>query len=131
MCKNALGGKPANSHLDDLESFYWVFCFIVSVHDGPGLSSSQPVLSPEMKLLVTVDCESAARSKRTHFAGPFELPLSAFGGWGVLRLMRNLHLYFRKRFLAQEAAMELEQDPPPNDPGADYKEILQYFFLAI
>jgi len=45
--------------------------------------------------------------------------------------MQNLHLFFCKRFLAQEAANELEQDPPPHDPGADYKEILDYFFLAI
>src|SRR5882724_8996840 len=83
MCKNALGGKPANSQLDDLESFYWVLCFMVCFHDGPGLSSSQPVMSPEMNLLVIVDGKSAALSERNHFVlpfGPFGLPLAAF--WG-------------------------------------------------
>src|SRR5882724_13075068 len=131
MCKNALGGKPANSHLDDLESFYWVLWFIVCFHDGPGLSSSQPVLSPEMNLLVIVNCKSAARSKRNHFALPFGLPLATFWGGGVLRLMRNLHWFFHKRILEQEDAMEFEQDPPPRDPCADYKEIVSYFSLAI
>jgi len=128
MCKNALGGKPANSHLDDLESFYWVLCFMVCFHDGPGLSSSQPVLSPEMKLLVTVDFETAAHGKSNHFALPFGLPLASFWGRSIVRLMRNLHLFFHKRILAQEHA---EKDPPPHDPGADYKEILSYFSLAI
>ena len=77
------------------------------------------------------NCESAAYSKRTHFSLPFGLPLSSFWGGSVLRLMRNLHLFFYKRFLAQEAVKDWEQDPLPNDPGADYKEILQYFSLAI
>ena len=131
MCRKALLGEPANSHLDDLESFYWILCFFLSVHHGPGLSSSQPVLSPEMKLLVTVDCESAAHSKKNHFSEPFGLPLAALWGRSVVRFMRNLHLFFRKRIFAQEAVVEFGQDPPPHDPGADYKEILCYFSLAI
>ena len=131
MCRKALLGQPANSHLDDLESFYWVLCFIICSHHGPGLSSSQLVLSPEMKLLVTADCESAARSKRLHFSGPFELPLASFWGRSVLHLMRNLHIFFRNRILAQETAHKLGLDPPPNEPGADYTEFSGYFSLAI
>src|SRR5882724_2830845 len=83
MCRTALLGEPADSHLDDLESFYWVLCFILSAHHGPGLSSSQPVLSPEMKLFVMNNSESAAHSKGNHFALPFGLPLASF--WGGVR----------------------------------------------
>jgi len=131
MCRKALLGESANSHLDDLESFYWILCFFLSVHHGPGLSSSQPVLSPEMKLLVTVDCESAAHSKRKHFSGQFRFPLASFWGSSVVGLMRNLHSFFSKRISAQEAVVEFGQGPPPHDPDADYKEILCYFSLAI
>src|SRR5882724_9185378 len=131
MCRKALLGELVNSHLDDLESFYWILCFFLSVHHGPGLSSSQLVLSPEMKLLVTVECESAAHSKKNHFSEPFDLPLASFWGRSIVRLMRNLHMFFRQRFLAQAAVMDLEQGPPTHDPASDYKEIIDYFSLAI
>jgi len=121
MCRKSLLGESANSHLDDLESFYWILCVFLSVDHGPGLSSSQPVLSPEMQLLVTNNSHSAARSKRSHFDQPFGLPLASFWERSVVRLMRNLHLFFRKRIFAQEAVVEFGQDPPPHDPGADYK----------
>ena len=38
MCRNELVGESANSHLDNLESFYWVLCFIICVDGGPGPS---------------------------------------------------------------------------------------------
>ena len=131
MCRNALDGKLANSHLDDLESFYWVLCFIVCVDYDPGLSSARQAVSPEMTLFVVENCKAASLAKHHHFSRPFGLPLASFWGQSVVRLMRNLHLFFHKRTVAQDAAMDLGQDPPPHDPGADYKEISSYFDLAI
>jgi len=131
MCQNALHGEPANSHLDDLESFYWVLFFIVCVQDGPGLSSSRQALWPDIQLLVTDNCKAAALAKKDHFSRPFDQPLASFGGQPVVRLMRNLHLFIHKRILTADTAMELGQDPPSHDPGADYNEISCYFSRAI
>ena len=131
MCRNALAGTPANSHLDELESFYWVLFFIVCVHDGPGLCLSRQALSPDMELILADNCKAAARAKKDHFSRPFDLPLASFWGEPVVRLMRNLHLFIHKRILAEGTAIELGQDPPSHDPGADYNEISRHFSLAI
>ena len=131
MCRKALNGEPANSYLDDLESFYWVLFFIVCVQDGPGLSSSRQALWPDIQLLVTDNCKAAALSKKDHFSRPFDLPLASFWGQPVVRLMRNFNLFIHKRILAADTAMELGQDPPSHDPGADYNELSCYFSRAI
>src|SRR5882724_10278977 len=99
MCRNALNGKPADSHLDDLESFYWVLCFIVCVHDDPGPSSARQAMSPEMTLFVVENCQAASLAKHHHFSRPFGLALVSFWEKSVVRLMRNLHLFFHKRIV--------------------------------
>ena len=122
MCRNALFGKSANSYLDDLESFYWVLCFIICVHGGPGPSRCE--LSPKMKLLFINNQDAAANAKLDHFETSFKLPISPYFGPPVAELARNLHSFFENRITLG----------PAHDLKAvqlDYAEIVGYFASAI
>ena len=119
MCRNALSGRSANSYLDDLESFYWVLCFIICVHGGPGPSRCE--LAPEMKLLLINDQYAAATAKVDHFRTPFHLPVAAFFGPPVTELATTLHSFFENRGPVHDL----------NAAQLDYTEVVGYFAWAI
>jgi hypothetical protein len=122
MCRNALFGQSANSYLDDLESFYWILCFIICVHGRPGPSRCE--LSPAMELLFTTKPQAAANAKEDHFETTFHLPVSPFFGLPIVDLVRKLHGFFRNRII-QEAAANREA------ARLDYQEIVGYFASTV
>ncbi|KAF5341029.1 hypothetical protein D9611_005915 [Ephemerocybe angulata] len=68
-------GPPPADHLDDLESFFYIFCFLVGVFTGPEKEgySRDPRVEEIFARMDVADPESAAGAKDNIVVHPFEL----------------------------------------------------------
>jgi hypothetical protein len=111
-----------HSYIDDLESFYYVFCWLVCVYDGPGdISSSRLENIPEA--LAALDGQDV-EAKFNHLSEPFDLPVLPWFGDVFRDMMKQLHDLLQK--LVSTRSFEYEYDP-----DGDYKEYLKYIDDAI
>ena len=128
MPRNALEGS-AMSHLDDLVSFYWVLCFIIVGHSGPGLQTSRlegEETPADLGFWSDPRPKSSAHAKRGHLENPtFTLPVQP-QFTSLLKLLENLHGFFNRRIRAEHDAVL-----SPSDARQDFTEFVGYFSQAM
>jgi len=127
----SLGGFVAGSHLDDLESIYWILCFIIAHHDGPDLATSRLAKTPSVLVgWLSEDEWSAVIAKNSHLTEDFNLPVQ---DWfrPLEPLARSLHSFFQSRILARDEARRLGEALPLPDAREDYEKFVAMFSQAI
>jgi len=116
--RNTLLQTPVCSHLDDLESLYYLFFFIIVGHDGPNLAKTRPAKTvPIMEtwLLPSLD---ASTGKGSHLALRFQVQVKEWYS-PVKVLLQNLHEFFRRRI---SMAGGDDMYPPTENPGSDLED---------
>ncbi|KAF8461314.1 hypothetical protein JB92DRAFT_3072201 [Gautieria morchelliformis] len=114
MSRNILEGKNPHTYIDDLESFYFVLCWIFMAYTGPDKPTPKTVLpgkadtgsdKPKLKPVLPGkaawwDDEDACAMKGGHFASrDFLLPLDSWFNGCFRELAVNLWNFFRLRSL--------------------------------
>jgi hypothetical protein len=121
MSRNALEGKRPHTYIDDLESFYFVLCWILMVYSGP----HKPRAAPP-KQAVWWDISDSFTMKQGHFGRPkFHLPVDAWFGPCFSALAARLYDFFLLRDLSSSEPV------PPNDPKQDYDKYLGHIRQCI
>src|SRR5882724_9491396 len=94
MSRNILKERAAHTYFDDLESFYYVFCWLIASFDAAGIPKAE--LPTE---LTWWDGEQrfAGAMKGGHIADKFDLPVSPWFGQAIPALANRLHAFFRFR----------------------------------
>ena len=116
-----------SSHLEDLESLYWLLCFIIAGHSGPDLATCRlaPKLWPaDIQLWQTPNAPAAAAAKEGHLRRVFKLTVQQCFE-GLERLVRNLHAFFQARLQDTQTTI------PVADAQKDFREFLGYFSQTI
>lgn len=120
MSRNILQSRLSHSYLDDLESFYYVLCWLICEYDGPGdVSASRVEKTP--KQLKDLDSKDGAK-KSEHMRNEFELPIRPWFGEIIREMAMHLHSFFHRR---------TRFDAPTWDPGQDYEEFIGHIRHAI
>ncbi|KAF8480545.1 hypothetical protein JB92DRAFT_3041434 [Gautieria morchelliformis] len=120
MSCNVLEGKAPHIYRDDLESFYYVLCWILMTYTGP-----QKVRA---KLPVEVEWWSDLRSshyKRDHFVGRLKVPVDPWFGPWLRALLTNLFVFFQIR------GTGLGGPAVPADAQGDYVEYIGHIDQCI
>ena len=107
MSRNVLKELDAHTYFDDLESFYYVFCWLVSSFEATGVP--KPELPEELTLW---DLPYAHAMKGGHIVNKFHLPISPWFGKSLPKLAVDLHTFFSLRW------------KQPLDPVKDYGDFL-------
>jgi hypothetical protein len=121
MSRKVLLKEGPNTYLDDLESFYYVFCSIVVGYMSPG--------APRVPLPAIVKGwaeDYAWPMKHGHIVKPFDLPVSEWFGGAIRKLCVQLHSFFHTRDWATALAIHEGRDPPHPTPTIDYDEFLSH-----
>ena len=120
MSRNLLENRPIHSHLDDLESFYYVLCWLICEYDGPGdVNASRLKKTPQQ--LKDLDSRGGAK-KIEHFQNDFDLPVQPWFGEIFREMTVHLHGFFHCR---------TKPDGPTPDPEHDYEEFISHIRRAI
>jgi hypothetical protein len=126
MSRNVLDGGP-HTYLDDLESFFYVLCSVVSSYKAPGTPTSPPPdILEGWELPYASDVKHGWIISRS-----FRLPVSPWFGNSIRTLCVQLHSFFKRRRWDEREALEAGRDPPPHIPSIDYDEFLQHIRHAI
>ncbi|KAF8480547.1 hypothetical protein JB92DRAFT_2837657 [Gautieria morchelliformis] len=128
MPRNALRKYPT-THCDDLESLYYLFCFIITAHTGPSLGKSRlphDDLPDDLQLWFQERPGSLATAKKGHLAGQeFMIPVqNAFKPLEPLAIKLHSFLHSRTGYSKDDAR---EPPPYPFTPEHDFSEFLGYF----
>jgi hypothetical protein len=109
MSRNAHEGKKPHTYIDDLESFYFVICWILMVYSGPHKVRAPP------KEAAWWDLPEAFIMKQGHFLIPrFQLPIDPWFGPSFEALATRLFDFLRTRGPHRKTLV------PPDDPKRDY-----------
>jgi hypothetical protein len=126
MSRNVLDGGP-HTYFDDLESFFYVLCSVVSSYKAPGTPAS-----PAPGILEGWKLPYASDVKHGWIVSPtLRLPVSPWFGNSIGTLCVRLHSFFKRRSLDARQASKDGRDPPPHIPSIDYDEFLQHIRQAI
>src|SRR6266481_7417589 len=107
MSRNVLKKLAAHTYFDDLESFYYVFCWLVCSFEAAG------VLKAELPEALTLwDVPYSGVMKGGHIGTNFDLPISPWFGKSLPKLAVDLRAFFRLR---RDRAL---------DPVEDYADFL-------
>jgi len=109
MSRNVLKEDAPHTYFDDLESFYYVFCWIIASFESAGVPKAEVP-----KQLTWWDREQLFSStmKGGHMGLNFALPVSPWFGKAIPTLASRLHAFFRFR------------RKPTHDPVGDYDDFL-------
>ena len=109
MSRNVLKERAAHTYFDDLESFYYVFCWLIASFDTAGMPKAELP-----KELTWWDGERlfAGAMKGGHIGDDFDLPVSPWFGKAIPVLANRLHGFFRLRW------------NPTHDPVGDYNDFI-------
>ncbi|KAF8478768.1 hypothetical protein JB92DRAFT_3133895 [Gautieria morchelliformis] len=108
MSRNILEGKNPHTYIDDLESFYFVLCWILMVYSGPDKPKPKTVLPRQAAWW---DDEDACAMKGGHLASRvFLLPLDTWFGPSFRALAINLCDFFRLRSLGLTKFVSARKD---------------------
>ena len=107
MSRNVLKERDAHTYFDDLESFYYVFCWLVSSFEAAGVPKAE--LPEELTLW---DLPYSHAMKGGHILANFDIPISPWFGKSLSKLAVDLHSFFRLRW------------ERPLDPVKDYDDFL-------
>jgi hypothetical protein len=119
MSRNVLDAGP-HTYLDDLESFYYVLCWILVVYERPRAWMAE---LPE--LISSWDEPGSSNIKQGLLNHDFNFSVAPWFGGSLRRLIGRLHRFFRFRF-------ELLQKPLSSlDPAKDYDEFLSHIRQGI
>ncbi|KIJ36656.1 hypothetical protein M422DRAFT_261009 [Sphaerobolus stellatus SS14] len=110
MSYNVTQRRRKHSYLDDLESFYYVFCWLICGYNGPRDSR---VKTPDA--LKALESKDGGESKLLHLQNPFDLPVQSWFGPSIHELAVQLHDFCQSR---------LEASGPCPDADRDYAEYL-------
>ncbi|KAF8574728.1 hypothetical protein K439DRAFT_1624113 [Ramaria rubella] len=151
ISRNVLLGEEPHSYFDDLESFYYVLCFIATGCTGPGsdpvhrIKNLPPTLAIWQSFKTIPYPDSMSRNKNHHFLNNFNEVVHGWFGPHVKQLVRNLHGFFFKRTRAIAAIAianfsdsedpdnenKVKQPYPIPNPTADYDEFIQHIRTAL
>ena len=92
MSRNVLKERDAHTYFDDLESFYYVFCWLVSSFEAAGVPKAE--LPEELTLW---DLPYSHAMKGGHMGMKFVLPISPWFGKSLSKLAVDLHTFFKLR----------------------------------
>jgi serine/threonine protein kinase len=122
MSRNLLqnGLESSHSYLDDLESFYYVLCWLICEYDGPGDVRTSRV-TKTLPQLRNLDSKDGA-TKSEHIRNDFDLPIQPWFGQIFQEMAMQLHGFFHRR---------INPDRPTLDPENDYQEFIGHFMHAI
>jgi len=111
MSRNVLEERDPRPHtyFDDLESFYYVFCWVIGSFDAPRKPKAEV---PEELTWWDGEQLFAATMKRGHIGDQFEIPVSPWFGQAIPALASRLHDFFRFR------------RRPTHNPVGDYDDFL-------
>jgi hypothetical protein len=128
MSRNALRKYPT-THCNNLESLYYLFCFIITAHTGPNLSTSRlphAGLPEDLKLWFLGQPSFVAVAKKGHLDGEdFMLPVqNVFNPLEPLAVKLHGFLHTRVRY---DKYGVREPPPYPFTPEQDFSEFLGYF----
>src|SRR6266481_652229 len=93
MSRNALKAFGPHTYLDDLESFYFVWCWILVAFEGPCKHKAE-IPNP----IALWDHPTAPLFKYGQLGGAFELPTAPWFGRSLRRLAVHLHQFLRFRY---------------------------------
>jgi Fungal protein kinase len=114
MSRNVLDGENPHTYIDDLESFYFVLCWILMVYSGPHEARATPP-----KRALWWDDEDSATMKIGHFGREnFRLPVDPWFGPYFKTLAIDLWDFFHVR------CQDTEQPLSTPDSTKDYDEYL-------
>ncbi|KAF8530000.1 hypothetical protein JB92DRAFT_557978 [Gautieria morchelliformis] len=120
MSGRVLEGKVPHTYLDDLESFYYVLCWILMVHTAPRVQRTPPSIASYW------DKSMSHAIKLGQIASyAFDLPLEPWFGSCFQVLASRLHNFFHIR------RPSMGDLAPPVDPNKDYDEYLGYIRQCI
>ncbi|KAF8576675.1 hypothetical protein K439DRAFT_1397152 [Ramaria rubella] len=113
--------QQRHSYLDDLESFYYVLCWMVCIYDGPGDQHGSHI-EETPPVLAAWDARDEGAAKRQHMHEEFSLPVQPYFGDAVREMTMRLHDFFKYR---------TRGDGPSLDVNRDYDEFIGYVKTAI
>ena len=93
MSRNALDPVGPHTYLDDLESFYFVWCWILVAFEGPGKPKAE---TP--KHIALWDHPASSLIKYSQLNRDLKLPIAPWFGNSLHRLAVHLHGFFEFRF---------------------------------
>jgi len=109
MSRNILEERDSHTYFDDLESFYYVFCWVIGSFDAPGMPKAK---FPDELTWWDREQLFAAAMKRGHIGDKFVIPVSPWFGQAIPALANRLHDFFRFR------------RKPTHNPVGDYDDFL-------
>lgn len=123
-----LEGKLSNSHLDELESIYWILVFIVSLHDRLDASLLRMASPTAIRVIEALEGDAAAgaSAKKGYLKADFVIPVLDWSGQPVKKLVEDFHVFLQSRLKAGKTGKVLQVDA--ND---DYRTVVGYFHQAI
>jgi Fungal protein kinase len=124
--RNVLEGGP-HTYIDDLESFFYVICFIVAEYKRP----FTPV-RPRSGLMEAWESKFSMQVKHGWITcRSFNVGVSDWFGEPFRKLGASLHSFFERRSWNAREARENGRTPPPQIPSVDYEEFISYIVEAI
>jgi hypothetical protein len=93
MSRNVLDATGPHTYLDDLESFCYVFCYILAINESLGT-----VKAELHELLSLWDHPGSSAFKQGLFNRDFQLPVAPWFGESLHHLAVRLHRFFDFRF---------------------------------
>jgi Fungal protein kinase len=121
MSGKVLEGKVPHTYLDDLESFYYVLCWILTIYTAPHKARCKP-----RGIASWWDNSMSYQMKIGQIASySFDLPLEPWFGPCFQKLASSLHKFFHVR------RPSMGDLAPPVDPAKDYDEYLGYIRQCI
>ena len=116
MSRNVLKQRDAHTYFDDLESFYYVFCWLIASFDAAGIPKAE---LPKELTWWDREQDFSYAMKGGHMGLKFLLPVSPWFGQAIPALAKSLHDFFRFRW------------EPIHDPVGDYNDFLSCIRTAI
>jgi hypothetical protein len=120
MSRNVLKGRGPHTYFDDLESFFYVLCWILVAFEGPGLGIA--ALPPALSQW---DGPASYLTKQGILSDDFELSISPWFGKSLRELAIRLHRFFE--FRGTHSGRPLAS----LNPAEDYDEFLDHIRQGI
>src|SRR5882724_3886638 len=109
MSRNVLREDVAHTYFDDLESFYYVFCWLIASFESAGVPKAEV---PNQLTWWDREQDFSCAMKGGHMRLEFALPVSPWFGKAIPALANRLHGFFRLRW------------EPTHDPVGDYNDFI-------
>jgi hypothetical protein len=121
MSVNVLRNIGPHTYLDDLESFFYVLCWIVTAFYGPGemMVDTPPELS-SWDQDIAASCKSGMLLFDRH-----DLLLQKWFGWPIHSLISHLFVFLKDRCLTRGKLLSAL------NPAADYDEYISHIRACV